>query len=110
MSEILVEQKVTTKVTPQLAAEMFCALDDNGQAEFFEECAKIHDRWQAEHDAKPEHQRGFFSSQWYAIGAKLKSKGTEHIASQTLMDMAAPLYVHTLDHVYDFYKNHVVKI
>lgn len=93
---LVIVKEIVTEPTPEMVARLFCAMDDGQQAEFFAACHKINEEWRAAWEAGG--RRGMFidGMQWYCIGRRLKERGMDDVATETLMDMAAPLFAHTL--------------
>ncbi len=56
---------VDLKLTPEQLAEAFCDLNDEQQAQFFIEAARIGETWPTKH--------GGASVQWYKIGKHLQT-------------------------------------
>jgi hypothetical protein len=93
---IIKQIDVTITASPKELAEAFCDLGSNEQAEFFAHCHTIHERWTKQWEEGG--RKTFYCSgmQWYHIGATARDLGMYSPAAEVIMDIAAPLYVHTL--------------
>lgn len=87
---------IETKLTPQQLAEAFAVMNSSDQAEFFGHVSRVVEA------------EGFWAEQqWhYMCGHIEKEEWLTRIdpdlatrAKETLMSMAAPLYLHTLNYV-----------
>ncbi len=72
------------KLTPEQIAEAWCDLDDEGQAQFFIECARIAAKWRPDSNFQ----------QWFSIGRHLRDcECSTEEARGMVRDIAAPLMV-----------------
>jgi hypothetical protein len=72
---------IDVELTPAQVAEAFCSLNDERQAEFFIECARIASTW-----GDPAF------SQWRAVGRHLRDCTCSNDAARELvLDIASPL-------------------
>ncbi len=71
------------KLTPQQVAEAWCDLDDEGQAQFFIECARISAKWGPSN-----------FQQWLSVGRHLRDCACSTDEARDLVrDIASPLMV-----------------
>lgn len=71
--ELEIVSKTTIKVDPKLIAEMFWAMSDDQQADFFEELAKCANASHAENKGKW-YSSEFGDMQWCYLAGKLKAR------------------------------------
>jgi hypothetical protein len=73
---------VDIKLTPAQLAEAFCELDDEAQAQFFIECARIGETWETRATC----------FQWHAVGRHLRDcECSTYEAREMVRDIAACL-------------------
>lgn len=73
-------------ITPEYLAELFCELDSNQQADFFEKCGEIERSWN--HQSDPDN---VLQDQWFSIGVELLSRGMNSPGANVVTRIAASI-------------------
>ena len=106
MSQVTVETRATVDITPRKLAEWFCEMNDEQQSEFFAQCKRVGDEFDAK--TRAARDKGYrpltfgMDYQFMAIGELIRGSPYRYPlpddirqdAEHVLMHMAASLYLH----------------